>query len=763
MKIFRGVVFLGVALWTLTLGRAPADAQWIWSPEDGLPDTWLCLRATVPLDKLPPKIPVRIAADSTYWLWINDRLVVNAGELKRGPTPNDTYADEIDLAPFLKPGNNTIAALVWFWGQDGSSHNNSGRGGFLLESSLPGLNTNKDWRIHPDPAFKHGKQRPPLGVRPESPVIFDARSDFPGWQQENYDDSAWEHATEKGAPPAPPWGQLVPRPIPFFRTSDPRDYVNASELSLPREGPAQLISRLPANLQVYPRLQVSAKAGCEITIQPEHSYETAKYTTREGEQTFEVPAWGNGEFVTYNIPAGVRVLKLDYRETGYDADFAGKFACSDPSLETLWKKCARSAYVNLRDSYMDCPDRERSPWPGDMTNTSSAVACVLDPRADAITAKALREFLNWQAPNGVLWGAVPSGRFRDHYRELPTQSLALIASGFPGYLEQTDDRALAIEAVPKIRRYLLECWPMDADGLPVPRPATPSWGAGTNDWMDWGNQIDRRLFETAWYAWALNGLETITRIAGLPADSAVTERRHSIAAAFDRIFWDESVHAYRSKGFPDAPDDRGNGLAVCAGLVPKERGADLVRLLSQREAATIYTERYVVDALFILGDPGAALARLKRRYATAIASPHTTLPEMFDDTGLKTNHGWGSWPAATMVRYVAGVHPVQPGYTDFAVAPSPDGLANFDLQLPSIHGDIGVQWKRTSSSATLDVKCPPGTSAQVIVPPVQQWSALTCNGIVAWPQPAANCPAKILSENPPCFRVPEGHWLFEAH
>ena len=745
----------------LQLATHSFASSWIWSDEDGPSDSWMCFRTTVAVDAVPEKVAARIAADSTYWLWINGRPVVTAGGLKRGPTPNDTYCDEVDLAPYLKRGKNCVAALVWFWGADGSSHMSSGKGGFFLETALPGLSTGSQWRKCRHPAFGHGQQRPPLGVRPEYPVIFDARADLSGWTEPGYDDARLETAVEKGMPPAKPWGCLITRPIPFFRYSEPRQYENAAELNSLQGGPVNAVAQLPANLQVYPRLKVAARAGCKITIQPEHSYEATTYITRDGEQSFEVPAWGNGHFVTYQIPDGVKVLGLGYRETGYDADFAGEFRCDDPVLESLWAKCARSVYVNLRDNYMDCPDRERSQWPGDMANSLTAAAYLLDRRADAITAKGLREFLNWQAPNGVLWGAVPSGRFRDAYREFPAQSLALIAAGFPFYVNQTGDRVLAAEAVPRIRRYLLDCWPMDRDGLPDPRPTKPGWKAGTCEWMDWGKQIDRRLLETAWYGWALAGFEAVLQAAGLPADRAIIERRQSIAAAFDGVFWDDAVHAYRSKGFNDSPDDRGNAIAVCAGLVPGRRHADLVRFCTQREASSIYMEHYVVDALFLLGSPDLALARLKRRYAASIASPCSTLPEDFGRTGLQTNHAWGAAVAATIVQHLAGVRPTKPCYSSFAVEPCPAGLSRFELCFLSVRGNIGVKWNCSRTNAFLKVTCPPNSSGIVVVPPVRKWTAITCNGIAVWPNAAPSCPVTRIDHSPR-FKVQSGEWTFEA-
>ena len=739
---------------------AHAFASWIWSKEDGPSDSWICFRATVDVDAVK-KAPARIAADSTYWLWINGRRVVRAGGLKRGPTPNDTYCDQLDLAPYLKSGRNCVAALVWFWGADGSSHISSGKGGFFLETAIPGLSTNSQWRVCRHPAFGHGEQRPPLGVRSEYPVTFDARADLAGWTEPGYDDARWERAVEKGTPPAGPWGELIARPIPFFRYSEPRNYENAAELNLLRDGPVEVVAHLPANLQIYPRLKVAARAGCKITIQPEHSYEATTYITRDGEQSFEVPAWGNGHFVTYRIPDGVKVLGLDYRETGYDADLAGEFRCDDPFLEALWAKCARSVYVNLHDNFMDCPDRERSQWPGDMANSLTATAYLLDRRADSITAKGLREFLNWQAPNGVLWGAVPSGRFRGAYREFPAQSLALIAAGFPSYLNQTGDRTLGAEAAPRIRRYLLDCWQMNRDGLPEPRPTQPGWKAGTCEWMDWGKQIDRSLLETTWYYWALSGFESILRAAGLPSDPAVVERIHSMAAAFDRVFWDDAVHAYRSQGFKDPPDDRGNAIAVCAGLVPEQHRADIVRLFSQREASSIYMEHYVLDALCLLGSPENALVRLKRRYADSIASPCSTLPEDFGKTGLQTNHAWGAAVVATIVRHLAGVRPTEPGYRSFAVEPCPVGVSRFDLRFPTVRGNIAVSWDCSGANSVLKVSCPPNAMGVVVVPSVRSWTAITCNGIAAWPVAAPNCPVTAIS-NSAGFKVQAGEWTFKA-
>ena len=71
------------------------NAQVLTAKESGTyaPGTWLCFRTTFNLDQAPSHSELRIAADSTYWLWVNGNLQVREGGLKRGPNPQDTYCD----------------------------------------------------------------------------------------------------------------------------------------------------------------------------------------------------------------------------------------------------------------------------------------------------------------------------------------------------------------------------------------------------------------------------------------------------------------------------------------------------------------------------------------------------------------------------------------------------------------------------------------------------------------------------------------------
>jgi hypothetical protein len=77
-------------------------AKWISTMENqSATNTWLMYRKQVDLQKKPATALAKIAVDRKYWLWINGKLVVFEGGVKREPNPTDTYYDEVDSPPIL--------------------------------------------------------------------------------------------------------------------------------------------------------------------------------------------------------------------------------------------------------------------------------------------------------------------------------------------------------------------------------------------------------------------------------------------------------------------------------------------------------------------------------------------------------------------------------------------------------------------------------------------------------------------------------------
>lgn len=187
MKRLRKYLATALILCSLTL-PAQNDStwvgQWITAADcQNTPNTWIILRKTVSIDQVPEPFEARIAADSKYWMWINDSLVVFEGGLKRGPNPEGTYYDVVDLSPYLKEGENTLAVLLWYFGKDGFSHKSSGKAGFLFDARKDGVSIVSDpsWQATVYQAFQHTGKPYPNYRLPESNIRYDARFALPGW------------------------------------------------------------------------------------------------------------------------------------------------------------------------------------------------------------------------------------------------------------------------------------------------------------------------------------------------------------------------------------------------------------------------------------------------------------------------------------------------------------------------------------------------------------------------------------------------------
>src|ERR1035437_5721139 len=601
------------------------SAQWIGAADGSVsvPNQWVCFRKRFTLDKQPESATARLAVDSKYWLWVNGKLVVYEGGLKRGPDPADTYLDRVDLAPFLQAGTNTIAVLAGYWGKDGFSHKSSGKAGFVAEWELDGrpMGTDASWKALHHPAYgKTGDPHPNYRLSDDN-IHFDAQRDLGDWTAPGFDDSSWPASVTLGQPPTAPWNQLVERPTPQWRVGSLSEYENAREL--PRVSTGQpIIARLPRNLTISPWLKSKAPAGLTIDMRTdnykggsEYNFRS-EYVTREGVQEFESLAYLNGHWLIYSIPSGVEILDLRYRETRYDTDFTGSFECDDPFLNKLWMKCRNTMIVNMRDSIQD-PDRERAQWWGDAVILTGQMFYTCDQRAHALIRKAILNLVDWQKLDGVLYSPVPAGSWD---KELPGQMLAGIGKyGFWHYYLNTGDKATIGHAYPAVKRYL-SLWKLGPDGLLIHR-------LGGWDWADWGKNIDQPVIDNALLYQALEAAVSMARLTGHEADiPGYRGMMTSIATNYNRVLWTGTE--YRSPAYQGKTDDRGHGLAVVTGLANPEQWPAIKTVLSNSFHSGPYLEKYVLESLFQMDDADAALARMKQRYQKMVASEYSTLWEI---------------------------------------------------------------------------------------------------------------------------------------
>ena len=686
------------------------SAKWIWDKGSLTgKNVWMCLSKSITLDKVPSSLVAHISADSKYWLYINGENVIFEGGVKRGPDESSSYYDSIDLAPFLTEGENTICALVWFWGDETSySYNTSGQGGFLFEAVNENTTviSDKTWKVKRHSAYIDSALYPPNYRLAEYSIYFDARKDF-DWLSDDYDFSSWENATEYSVGGEGAYGSLYPRGIPFLKDYGLKDYENSKNYenyTVKKLLGEKITVDIPYNAQVTPYLKVIAPAGKKIRITTENTLSGAvstTYITKEGEQEFEALGWVNGEHITYKIPRGVTVVSLQYRETGYDSSFCGDFKCDDEFLNSLWQKSLRTLYVTMRDNFMDCPDRERAQWWGDVTSEMIMTMYSMDSNSYLLYQKGVESMLAHTDESDVLQTVVP---ISGDYFELPVQQLAGIV-GFLTYYEYTGDVAF-LEKVYDASLDYLKLWEIGENGLVVHREG--SW-----DWADWGNKADMTAIENAWVYYAFCAAEEMAEILGRTEDIAfINSRKSSIANGYESL-WTED--GFKSKDVRK-PDDRANALAVLSGLAQKEQYDTITNVLTTTKNSSPYMEYYVLEALCEMGEYEAANSRMKERYSGMMGEDYSTLWEFWDSWRGTKNHAWSGGPLVIMSKHFAGITPLKAGYEKVEIKPQYTLSDSMSCTVPSVKGLITLDYEKTSEDYVINLTLPQGMKAVLYAP-----------------------------------------------
>ena len=680
-------------------------ARWISKAEcNSQTNSWLCFRKKVSLDSVPESLVARIAADTKYWLWINGEMVVREGGLKRGPSIGDGYYDKVDIAPYLKEGENVLAVLVWYFGRSGFSHMSSGACALLFEAEGPGIEilSDESWEASVEHSFQTASCPLPNMRLPESNIRFDARCYPTDWMLGRNPKFLGRPMAVPVLPGEPPFGKLVERPIPLWKDFGLKEYTRTWMSG------DTLCCALPYNCHFTPWMKLEAPGGKLVSILTDHDYVTgqkcvsAEYVTKSGIQEFECFGWMNGEVAMYVIPEGVTVHEVKFRESGYDTSFSGTFSCSDDLLNEYWERAQRTLYVCMRDTYYDCPDRERAQWWGDEVNELNEAFYLLDRKSDLLARKGILELVNWQTPEGVMYAPVPTSNY---FKELPMQILNSVGwYGFRGYAFHSGDLSIIPLVYDRVHNYLHEVWELDSDGMPIYR--TGGW-----DWPDAGDHKDRNALLPMWYYLALKAEAEAADYLGKTADAALDrEMMDRIAAVFNEKFWNGLC--YMSPGYQDVPDDRVQALAVISGVAPAERYPMLKKVFAAQCHATTYMFPYVLEALFRMGEPQMALDRMRRMYPTVMKDGCSTLYEHWNFEGT-CNHAWTGGGIVPMVRCLAGIEALEPGFKSFSIKPQMGDLKWLETGFETAFGRIEVSLRRRGRRIDATLTVPEGTTCIV--------------------------------------------------
>jgi alpha-L-rhamnosidase len=650
------------------LDKIERKGQFIWYGENKSPDQHILFKKTIVLSESPVEAVAHIAVDTRYWFYINGSLIIFEGGLYRESLPGCGYADSLDLAPYLLPGENTLIWYVQYYGNEGRNNQDSGSPCFLFQCDSLNLFSDRSFQCQIHPSYFSTGAPYPAYLYGGYNIGFDNRKDI---RDSDYVDSSIVSPSF--------FGNLYERPIPNIQL------MGLRKGTYTKTGDCEYSLKLPYAMAMSPCFNLTAEESTIIDIRTdrysinggpdddENQYNSHRieYICREGNNRFESLHYLFGEeiIITSNNP--IDIDWLGFRESGYNTEIIGRYTSSCEILNKLVEKSARTLYVCMRDNFMDCPDRERGQWIGDVSVQASQIFFLLSTSARALLKKSIMDFINLRKGD-ILVGNVPGVNFC----ELPAQSLNAISElgMIATYYKYTGDRDVIEKAFEPCVRYL-KLWEMGQDGLVIHRE-------GNWDWLDHLHNIDKAVLSNSWYYSALKfALSMSVILNNNNYDKFLTSRIESIENCFNKLFWKGNY--YSSNG---VVDDRANALAVLTGLCPESHFQKVRFVLQTTFNSSIYMEGYVLSALCEMGFHKDAYLRLRSRYYNLAVNENSTLWEDFFILGSK-NHAWSGSPAVIAFKYFMGID-TDDGFTTHQVNPVPGLFEYQKIQLPLPSGEV---------------------------------------------------------------------------
>jgi hypothetical protein len=717
-------------------------SQWISHPEGPQRDYGVFhFRKVFQLSSVPKNFVIHVSADNRY------RLFVNGKAVSMGPARGDLYNwyyETIDLAPFLKPGDNIIAAKVWNMGVHAPVAQVSNQTALVVqgdnkEASI--VNTNKTWKVLRDPAYSpcstdNGPRlRAYMVIGPGDKV---EGAQYPwGWESLDFNDNGWVNAGTIASPA--PFGKgtdnlwtLVPRNIPQMEetqqrilkvrrvegiTKDEGFLTGKKALSIPANKKVSILLDQTFNTIAYPELLLSKgkNASVKMTFAEALVDEKGNKKNRDqvegmhivgnydifvadgGEKRLFRPLWMRTyRYVQLDIETKDEPLQIDDiygMYTGYPFEETAKFSSSDASLKNLWDVGWRTARLCAGETYYDCPYYEQLQYEAD-TRIQALISLYVSGD-DRLARKAILDFYHSMVPEGLTQGRYPSNRLQ----VIPPFSLWWVSMIYD-YSMHRDDKAFTAEFLTGISSVLT--WyekHLDPEkGMLGPMPwwnfvdYTHVFPNGVPDGADDGNSS----VITLQYVYTLQQAAKIFESQGKQQQAQqYKDLATKIAKRTYELCYDKSKGYMANTPEFKAYSQHANIMGVLTDAIPKAEQQSLMKRViadTTLGPATFYYRFYLNQAL-----KAADLADLYYGQLTPwrdmLKMGLTTFAEK-PEPARSDCHAWSASPNYDFLATICGIMPQDIGFSTVLIKPALGELSYANGTMPHPKGTIQVDLKR---------------------------------------------------------------------
>lgn len=741
------------------------DAQWIVHPTASLRDYGVYhFRKDFNMDDVPKAFVVHVSADNRYRLYVNGQYV------GIGPARSDLlhwYFETYDIAQYLQPGDNCIAAVVWNFGENAPVAQHTYQTGFIMQGNTAQeqvVNTNaENWKVIRNEAYQPLTQAD-FNVRAYYAVGATDKvegAQYPwGWQTPDGKNLAW--LQPRSLRPGKPYGlaysygdggyNLIPRPIPLLARHEERlkkvvriagmtgsidtAFLNGRKpITIPAHTEVKLLLDQTYLVTAYPDLTVSQGKGSEIKITYAEALYDAQMHKGNRNQTegktingyFDIfqpdggaerhfrPLWNRTyRFVELAIQTKDEPLILhDFKGmyTAYPFEETAFFESDDAVTKDIWNVGWRTARLCANETYMDCPYYEQLQYIGD-TRIQALISLYVSGD-DRLMRNALMQFDQSRIPEGITASRYPS----ELTQLIPPYALFWIAMVHDYHMHREDD-AFIQQMLPGIAA-VLQWYEEHLD---------------ENDLlggMEWWNYVDvAEGFERGTPPGAEDGHSTLITLQYLYAlDYAIelfetygqkdaVPHYQQLSAAIRAAVMKTSYDRQRGL-LADTPEQNSfsqhtNIMAVLTNTLPDTAQQRVVQTLLEDTTliqCNIYYRFYLTRALVKVG-MGDYFVDHMETWTDMLAEGLTTFAEHEGHTRSDC-HAWSASPNYEFLATVCGIRPASPHFASVEITPALGHLQQVKASMPHPAGEIQVQWKRVNKKLEGTIALPKGVSGFV--------------------------------------------------
>lgn len=759
----RGVENLPVSKINPALLEKYWSASWIALPDDsGLEYGVYHFRKTFELENVPEEFIIHVSADNRY------RLFVNGEPVCFGPARGDLLHwrfESIDIRPFLQPGKNVLAAVVWNFSDSKPWAQVSRRTAFIVQGNSESeevVNSNSTWKVIKNGAYKpaDADSRTTGG---EFVVVGPCDEVHAGkypwnWERLDFDDTGWKSAIilEKGSPKEAgtgiSWG-LQPRRIPMMEEK-PQQFASVrrsenievdesfltgnTKLVIPAEKTVSLLIDQGVLTTAYPEMIVSGGNGAKITVKYAEALFDAKgnkgnrnviegknmrgyadvFYPDGGENRLFRPLWfRTWRYVEVTVKTAgepLEIIRFQSKFTAYPFQENAVFESDDPELTKIWETGWRTARLCAGETYYDCPYYEQLQYVGD-TRIQALISLYVSGD-DRLMRKAIQSFDESRFSEGLTMSRYPSST----PQVIPPYSLFWIDMVYDYWMHRDDSLFVSsfLNGIDNVLHFFIS--KIDNETGMLGR--TGYWNFV--DWADeWPWSSERQIggvpaggyagqssILSLHLAYSARHAALLNRWAGNETKAAYYEKvAKNLVEAVRQNCWDEE-----RKYFADTPEKKEFSMhaQIFAALTGAVAGEDLIDFVSgfmndnTLIQPTMYFRFYLTRAMKKAGLADRYLETLGL-WREMLGLGLTTFAEKPDPTRSDC-HAWSASPNYDFLANVAGIEPASPGFKTVKIEPHFGPLNEIRGEMPHPSGKIRFNLKRNNEGISGWVELPAG-------------------------------------------------------